>query len=64
MLLDIGIISGKHVTEVLENENNLTLLRDGTTKKGKHICGIKLASENHTYTIGLRELCENTAENL
>ena len=54
----------KSIYLVLENKNNLTLLRDGTAKKGKHICGIELASEDHTYTVGLREVSENTAENL
>ena len=41
MNLKLGIISQKQISENIENETNLTILRDGKTKHAKRIYGIK-----------------------
>ena len=42
----------------------MTILKDGTTKHGKRIHGIKLASKTEIFTVGLKVVSQNTAENL
>ena len=53
--LEARQVSNKQIAHVLSGEKNLTLLRDGTTKKDVHIRGVKLATEFETLTAGLRE---------
>ena len=64
MLIEMGHISRQHVSETLSTQKDLKILRDDTTKKGKHIYGVKLSTNKDTVTEGLREVSQNTSEEL
>ena len=64
MLIEMGHISRQHVSETLSTQKDLKILRDDTTKIGKHIYGVKLSTNKDTVTVGLREVSQNTSGEL
>ena len=52
----------KQLSESLVNSTDITMLRDGTTKKGKHFYGVKLQTNDSLYTLGVKEVPQGTAE--
>ncbi|CAC5355938.1 unnamed protein product [Mytilus coruscus] len=51
MAREDGILSELHLKETLSNSNNLTLLRDATTKRGRRYYGVKLCTDKHDFTL-------------
>ncbi|VDI05647.1 Hypothetical predicted protein [Mytilus galloprovincialis] len=49
MAREAGILSELQLKETLSNSNNLTLLRDATTKRGRHYYGVKLYRHTRFY---------------
>ncbi|CAC5425353.1 unnamed protein product [Mytilus coruscus] len=62
MAREAGILSELHLKETLSNSNNLTLLRDATTKRGRHYYGVKLCTDTQDFTLGTKEISCGTAE--
>ncbi|CAG2230399.1 unnamed protein product [Mytilus edulis] len=59
---EAGILSELQLKETLSNSNNLTLLRDATTKRGRHYYGVKLCTDTQDFTLGTKEISCGTAE--
>ena len=61
MNLEISNTCGKHEAEIFSDEENLIILRDGTTNKERQIFEVIVSSEKDTVTVGLREVAQGTA---
>ena len=64
MNLEISNVCKQQLTEVISSKNNLTILRDGTTKKGKQFYGVKLSSKTETLTLGVTQVSRSNADTL
>ena len=58
---EMASVAKQHLREKLENEHNLTLKYDGTTKKGRHIVEVELETKDDTLLIGAKETVGGTA---
>ncbi|CAC5402576.1 unnamed protein product [Mytilus coruscus] len=53
---ELGIIARNHIKEELASLTNITMQRDATTKKGRHVVGLELSTGDKILTAGLREV--------
>ena len=58
---ELGLVSREHVKEEMSGTENITMHRDGTTKKGHHFYGVEFSKEGKTITAGLREVKDGKA---
>lgn len=62
LILDIMSLLGHHQLKgQLLNSENITMLRNATTKKGMHIYGVNFSTEVNIFTAGLREVGDGKA---
>ena len=64
MTTELTYLCRKQLSESLANSTDITMLRDGTTKKGKHFYGVKLQTNDSLYTLGVKDVPQGTAETL
>jgi hypothetical protein len=62
MVNESGELARKQIGEVLSKAKDLTMARDATTKGGCHFYGVKLISNEESFTVGLRQVAGGTAE--
>ena len=58
---ELGLVTREHVKEEISGSENITMHRDGTTKKGHHFYGVEFSKEGKTITAGLREVKDGKA---
>ena len=63
MNLEISNICKQQIAESVAEKQNLTILRDGTTQKGKQFSGVKISLGKEMFTLGLKEVAKGDAEN-
>lgn len=59
---EIGILSREQILDNCTVSDKLTMYRDATTKKGRHLYGVELSNSKSSYTAGLREVSDGQAE--
>ena len=63
MTCELGEVSRIQLKEEIKHSKNITMLRDGTTKKGRHFYGIEFCTDdNLTFTAGIREVQDGKGE--
>ncbi|CAG2222385.1 unnamed protein product [Mytilus edulis] len=63
MMHELGSVSRHHIEDEFKNDKNLTMHRDATTKKGRHIYGVGYSTESgKILTAGVREVSDGKAE--
>ncbi|KAK3084131.1 hypothetical protein FSP39_008756 [Pinctada imbricata] len=58
---ELGIIGRQHIKEEIKTSDNISMLRDGTTKKGHHFYGVEISTNQKIITAGLREVHDGKA---
>ena len=59
---EAGIVSKQHIADEVKNSDSLTVLRDATTKKGRHYYAVQLSNENkQIFTVGVKEVKDGKA---
>ncbi|CAG2200718.1 unnamed protein product [Mytilus edulis] len=59
---EMNILAKEQMSEIFNENDNLTMHRDATTKSGRHFYAVELSNANTTYTLGLQELADGRAE--
>ncbi|CAC5373445.1 unnamed protein product [Mytilus coruscus] len=59
---EMNILSKEQMSEIFNENDNLTMHRDATTKSGRHFYAVELSNAKSTYTLGLQELADGRAE--
>ncbi|XP_069109507.1 uncharacterized protein [Argopecten irradians] len=59
---EMAHVNRQHLSQHLQQTDNVTMHRDATTKKGRHFYGVELTSENKTVTLGLKEVADGKGE--
>ena len=62
MLIESHAVAQCQLAEVLSKDGYNTLHTDGTTKYGHKYAGYQVTTEERTYTLGLRETADGTAQ--
>ncbi|CAC5393061.1 unnamed protein product [Mytilus coruscus] len=55
---ETSILSKEQMSEIFNENDNLAMHRDATTKSGRHFYAVKLSNAKSTYTLGLQELAD------
>jgi hypothetical protein len=62
MVGELGHLSRMRVGEAIAEESDVTVARDGTTKQGRHLYGMKVMTKTPgTLTVRMRETPDTTA---
>ncbi|CAC5372937.1 unnamed protein product [Mytilus coruscus] len=59
---EMNILSKEQMSEIFNENDNLMMHRDATTKSGRHVYAVELSNAKSTYTLGLQELADGRAE--
>lgn len=58
----MGLLGHNQLKEQYLNSENMTMLRDATTKKGRHFYGVNFSLDANIFTAGLREVSDGKAD--
>ena len=61
MLAEMKGLACQQLSEILKQENNLTLHSDGTSNFGVHYVGFQMSTERSAYSMGLSEMVTGSA---
>ncbi|VDI18281.1 Hypothetical predicted protein [Mytilus galloprovincialis] len=55
-------ICNRQVEEAIGNSENITLMKDATSKQGRHFYGTKISGSEGEFTLGIKEISSGSAE--
>lgn len=50
----MGVLAQNQLKEQLLNSENITMLCDATTKKGRHFYRVKFSTDSNIFTLGFK----------